>query len=80
MTWKKIICKKVEELPLLENQRIDSHRKFETFDEIFFHNAKQTRPHETHTDMGEFYRYLVQHNCEYIFKDYFGIEGKSPVS
>jgi hypothetical protein len=22
------------------------------------------------------YRYLAEHNCSYVFKDYFGVDGK----
>lgn len=74
MTWKKIICKKVEESEVPVNE-CDSQRKFEGFLEINFQNMKSTK-NETHTDMGEFYRYLVLHNCGHVFKDYFGFDGK----
>lgn len=76
MSWKKIICKNVEEEAATLDS-FDSLRKFDSFGEISFPNLKSHRPQDGHTNMGDFYRYLVDHNCEHVFKDYFGIEGKS---
>ncbi len=79
MTWKKIVCKKIEETESTADT-LNSLRKFDHFVELNFQNLKGNKSNETHTDMGEFYRYLIQHKCEYIFKDFFGIEGKTPES
>lgn len=76
MSWKKIICKKIEEIPSTLDL-FDSLRKFDNFGEICFPNLKTHKPQDSHTNMGDFYRYLVEHNCELVFKDYFGFEGKS---
>ena len=74
MNWKKIICKK-KEVVNMDSNSIDSFRKFPNFQEISFDNGKN-KSMEYHMDMGEFYRYLSEHNCSYVFKDYFGFEGK----
>lgn len=34
-------------------------------------------PKFNHMDMGEFYKYLEEHELGYIFKDIFGVEAKS---
>lgn len=63
MNWKKIMLKKREEC--LE-------RSFPDFEEKSFNKMKDER----HMDMGEFFKYLENHNCGYIFKEYFGVDGK----
>ncbi|XP_065210571.1 RWD domain-containing protein 2A [Planococcus citri] len=73
-TWKKIMCKKKEEFEVSFDER-HSMRKFPDFSEINFQSNKNN-VREGHTDMGEFNRYLVDHECGYAFKDCFGIEGK----
>lgn len=74
MNWKKIMCKKKEELPLADLS-VSTLRKFPDFKEISFEGNKSKR-WDYHMDFGEFYKYLTEHNCEYIFKDYFGMDGK----
>lgn len=74
MTWKKIMCAKKEEIDVAFDS-YESQRKFQDFCEISFTNVK-SNSRESHTDMGEFFRYLLKHNCGYVFKDYFGFEGK----
>lgn len=75
MNWKKIMCKKKEEVPITDSKNIDSFRKFISFQEISFDGGK-SKGRECHMDMGEFYRYLSEHDCGYVFKDYFGVDGK----
>ncbi|KAK3915534.1 RWD domain-containing protein 2B [Frankliniella fusca] len=65
MNWKKIMLKKKEEC---------TERCFTTFEETSFNKCKDER----HMDMGEFFKYLENHNCGYIFKEYFGVDGKIP--
>lgn len=65
MNWKKIMLKKKEDC--LE-------RCFSSFEETSFNKCKDER----HMDMGEFFKYLENHNCGYIFKEYFGVDGKIP--
>lgn len=72
------MCKKKEELEVLSSE-CASMRKFPDFLEINFQGGKNN-VREGHTDMGEFYRYLVKHDCGHVFKDCFGIEGKLPNS
>ncbi|KAJ1529729.1 hypothetical protein ONE63_006482 [Megalurothrips usitatus] len=65
MNWKKIMLKKKE---------ICSERAFSNFEEKSFNKCKDER----HMDMGEFFKYLENHNCGYILKEYFGVDGKTP--
>ncbi|XP_047121467.1 RWD domain-containing protein 2A isoform X1 [Schistocerca piceifrons] len=74
MNWKKIMCKKKETFKL-NGGEMDELRKFPSFREISFESGKG-KSQEHHMDMGEFYRYLAEHNCSYVFKDYFGVDGK----
>lgn len=67
------MCKKKEEDEL--SIPITELRKFSDFKEISFEGNKAKR-RDYHMDFGEFYRYLSDHGCDYIFKDYFGIDGK----
>lgn len=69
MTWQKILCKAREDCVDPE-----TFRKFENFEEIAF----QTQGNRcNHMDMGELNRYLEAHNLQHIFKELFGIDGKS---
>lgn len=65
MNWKRIMLKKEEDC--LE-------RSFGSFEEQSFNKCKDER----HMDMGEFFKFLENHNCGYIFKEYFGVDGKTP--
>lgn len=69
LNWQKILVKLKEDEPL-QNDNLDSHRKFSTFQEIAFPS------YDRHNNMGELYKYLTEHDVQYVFKDYFGIEGK----
>lgn len=69
------MCKKKEEVPITDSKNIDSFRKFISFQEISFDGGKN-KGRECHMNMGEFYRYLNEHDCGYVFKDYFGVDGK----
>lgn len=71
LTWKKIMCKKIETNDELD---INNFRKFSSFEEIAF-QSENVR--STHMDMGEFYGYLERHNCEYMFKEIFGVDSKT---
>uniref|UniRef100_A0A8D8ZPI5 RWD domain-containing protein 2A n=1 Tax=Cacopsylla melanoneura TaxID=428564 RepID=A0A8D8ZPI5_9HEMI len=85
MTWKRILCKKVEEINLEATNEsaddiinvFDTHRKFEGFKEIAFYNSKSNMKQDYHMDMGEFFKFLTEKQCAYMFKEYFGFEGKS---
>jgi hypothetical protein len=74
MNWKKIMCKKKEVINL-NSLSVDSLRKFSAFQEISFECGKN-KSRDCHMDMGELYHYLAEHNCSYVFKDYFGVDGK----
>ncbi|XP_067125208.1 RWD domain-containing protein 2A [Centruroides vittatus] len=72
MNWKKIILKKKE---ILELDSKNNLRKFGTFEEISFQPRKGPG-REYHMDMGEFFHFLEEHHCGYVFRDYFGIDGR----
>ncbi|XP_077302744.1 RWD domain-containing protein 2B isoform X2 [Arctopsyche grandis] len=70
MNWKKIVVKKAEDFPIGS----EFVRKFSNFEEITFHGSSRGSDH--HMDMGEFYKYLNDHDCSYVFVDYFGMSGR----
>lgn len=70
-TWKKINVKFQEDEKLDNFENLVKWRKFDSFQEIGFVKA-ETRDY--HMDMGEFYKYLQSHECDYMFKELFGIE------
>lgn len=71
MNWKKIMIRKNETIALNPKQSLN---RFATFEEISFKNNRGT---EHHMDMGEFFKYLEQHQCAYVFMDYFGVSGRT---
>lgn len=71
MNWKRIFCKVTEEC----KNESDTFLKFKTFEEVVFQNNSIKC---NHMDMGELHRYLENHSCDYIFKDLFGVNPKSP--
>lgn len=72
MNWKKIMLKKRE---VCSKDKSEVQHFFSDFQEIAF-TPHHGRGREYHMDMGEFFRYLDDHNCSYVFKDYFGVDGK----
>ena len=67
--WKKINVKIQEEDKHVTD--IETWRKFQKFEEIGFVKG-ETRDY--HMDMGEFFKYLQANQCEYMFKELFGLE------
>ena len=65
--WKKINVRLQEG----GNSEVHASRRFASFEEIGFVKGGETRDH--HMDMGEFHKYLEQHDCGYIFKELFGV-------
>jgi len=67
--WKKINVRLQE----TDDSRgdIDDARRFSSFEEIGFVKPGETRDY--HMDMGEFHKYLDQHDCGYMFKELFGV-------
>ena len=55
----------------ISQENMENFRKFDKFEEIGFVKG-DTRDY--HMDMGEFFKYLQNHNCEYMFKELFGID------
>ena len=69
-TWKKINVKFQENEEINTNELV-KWRKFDKFEEIGFVKG-ETRDY--HMDMGEFFKYLQSHQCDYMFKELFGID------
>ena len=71
--WKKINVR------LQEGGGSEASRRFASFEEIGFVKGGETRipgreqDVHYHMDMGEFHKYLDQHDCGYIFKELFGV-------
>lgn len=73
MNWHKILVKFMEHEDLLDNN-LESYRKFSRFQEISFPTT------DKHNDMGQLFKYLTEHSCQYVFKELFGVEGKTALS
>lgn len=72
MNWKRIFCKINEEC---KDEDKETFLKFSTFEEKTFQNSNLKC---NHMDMGELHKFLENHNCDYIFKDLFGVDSKNP--
>ncbi|KAF8767417.1 RWD domain-containing protein 2A [Argiope bruennichi] len=73
MSWKKLSLVK-EEIAESSASSPQTFRKFQDFQEISF-QVRRGPAKEYHMDMGQFLKYLEDHNCAYAFHDLFGIEG-----
>lgn len=69
MNWKRIFCKLTEECKNESN-----FQKFSVFEELVF---QTNGSRSNHMDMGKLNKYLKDNNCEYIFKDLFGVDSKT---
>lgn len=69
--WKSIACRKREVEPSAD---VGASRKVQGFEELSLdvHGHRQK-----HMDMGQFLTYLRAHALEYMFKELFGVEGRS---
>ncbi|XP_035696967.1 RWD domain-containing protein 2A-like [Branchiostoma floridae] len=76
LNWKKISLRHHEETEVAEGQTVDSLRKFQGFGEKVF-GAHNFHGRNFHMDLGEFYQFLKEHQCETIYAILFGVEGKS---
>ncbi|KAL1509269.1 hypothetical protein ABEB36_004032 [Hypothenemus hampei] len=72
MNWKRIFCKVTESNK--EETKSTNFLKFHGFVEKVFENHG---PKYNHMNMGEFFKYLDEHQLAYIFKDLFGVEARS---
>lgn len=73
------MCKKIEEVKVGKDVSIEPLRKFTGFEEVRF-DRNQNKLRDMHMNMGDFYKYLSNHECGHIFKDVFGLEGKASES
>ena len=69
--WKKINIKFQEEENLNNMEELKLWCKFNKFEEIGFVKGETQ---DYHMDMGEFYKFLQTHKCDYMFKELFGID------
>jgi len=88
LNWKRLAIKERETIAedVTEGGAGDNHeenrgkgvsqdgRKFADFEEISF-DVKQGQGRNYHMDMGKFLDFLKTHDCENIFKLYFGVDG-----
>jgi len=78
--WQRLVIKRLEKEVMSGKADERSLRYFTKFEEISFLSPnQQTRYHKSgsaNMDMGLFFKYLEDHNCGYVFKDYFNVDGK----
>uniref|UniRef100_A0A6A7G6W0 RWD domain-containing protein 2A n=1 Tax=Hirondellea gigas TaxID=1518452 RepID=A0A6A7G6W0_9CRUS len=76
--WQKILCKRQETKALKNDELSDisSLRRFGKFKELGTADDIRVKSGGFHVDMGDLYRYLKKNSSEYMFKEYFGVEGK----
>lgn len=70
MNWHKILVKFIEDEEL-RDRNLESLRKFSGFQEISFPSS------DKHNDMGQLLKYLTEHESKHVFKELFGVEGKT---
>ncbi|KAG7167025.1 RWD domain-containing protein 2A-like [Homarus americanus] len=74
--WQKILCKKHEDMEITAEQDLSKLRRFSTFEELGSENNIRVKSSGFHVDMGDVFRYLENHESGYVFKEYFGINGR----
>lgn len=74
--WQKILCKKREEVEITPEQDLSKLRRFSLFEELGSENNIRVKGGGFHVDMGDVFRYLENHESGYVFKEYFGINGR----
>ena len=72
MNWHKILVKLIEEEEFRDGN-LENFRKFSNFQEISFPSS------DKHNDMGRLLKYLTEHQSQHVFKELFGVEGKTAV-
>ena len=68
------MCKRLE-TEAMENRELKQFRRFSTYQELGSGEEIRVKAGGFHVDMGDLYKYLKKHNSEYMFKEYFGVEG-----
>lgn len=74
MNWKSITCRKREVVECAAAKDIKSHHKIQGFGELVFDTHS---PRGDHMSMGQFYQYLERHQLGYMFKELFGVDGRT---
>lgn len=79
--WKHISCKHREDETLnnesCHEEQLSNFSLFTKFEELSFeaHGDYGLR-NDYHMDLGQFFEFLKQHNCDYMFNIFFGLQGK----
>ncbi|XP_007237976.2 RWD domain-containing protein 2B [Astyanax mexicanus] len=73
LTWKRIMIRHREDIPLDASCSLDSLRKFSGFEEAAFdpHGSRGN-----HMDLGQLFQFLSDRGCAEIFPMFFGVEGR----
>ncbi|XP_072547469.1 RWD domain-containing protein 2B [Salminus brasiliensis] len=73
LTWKRIMIRHREDVPLDSPGSADQLRKFPGFEEAVFdpHGSRGN-----HMDLGQLFQFLSDRGCAEIFQMYFGVEGR----
>ena len=74
MNWKSITCRKREVVECATAKDIGCHHKVQGFGELTFDTHG---PRGNHMNMGQFYQYLERHQLGYMFKELFGVDGRT---
>ena len=74
MNWKSITCRKREVTECATVKDVKCHCKIQRFGELAFDTHG---PRGNHMSMGQFYQYLERHQLGYMFKELFGVDGKT---
>ncbi|XP_014667460.1 PREDICTED: RWD domain-containing protein 2B-like [Priapulus caudatus] len=74
-TWKRISAKREETCAVTGYDDVDRLRKFENFEEKAF-NVRKQYSREFTQDLGLFYKFLEEKDLGFVFKDFFGVDGK----
>ncbi|CAL4125277.1 unnamed protein product, partial [Meganyctiphanes norvegica] len=73
--WQKIVCKNRETEDINIETDLEPLRRFKGFEELGSDNDIRIKSDGRHVEMGDVFRYLEKHQCGYMFKEYFGIDG-----
>lgn len=74
-TWKRISLKYEEVFNSVDINEANKLRKFDGFEEKAF-NVRKLYSREYTQDLGLFYQFLQERQLGFVFKEYFGVEGK----
>ncbi|KAK7068386.1 RWD domain-containing protein 2B [Halocaridina rubra] len=74
--WQKILIKNREITNIGSDGDLTKLRRFPGFDELGSESNIRVKSGGHHVDMGDVFRYLEKHESGYVFKEYFGVNGR----